>query len=186
MTLIIRRANLVELRVDAIVNAANEQLWQGSGVCGAIFAAAGAAKLRAACERIGGCPTGEAVLTPGFRLPARYVIHTAGPVWHGGGQGEAALLASCYRNALALAVAQGLHSIAFPLLSAGLYGYPKADALHVAVETIRAAGGDAPGLAVTLALLDPEALALASAAYPDLCASQTTVEKPQKGKDAVE
>ena len=129
-------ANLVEMRTDAIVNAANTSLAQGGGVCGAIFEAAGATAMQEACAAIGGCATGEAVLTPGFRLPAKYVIHTPGPVWAGGAHGEAELLAACYRNALTLAQQTGLQSIAFPLISAGIYGYPAEQALHVAVRTI--------------------------------------------------
>ena len=114
--------DLTRLPVDAIVNAANTALAPGGGVCGAIFAAAGYGELDRACRAIGGCPTGQAVLTPGFALPAKYIIHTAGPIWHGGGQGEAKLLRSCYDTSLRLAWDQGCRSIAFPLISAGIYG----------------------------------------------------------------
>lgn len=130
------RADLTQLRVDAIVNAANNRLQQGGGVCGAIFRAAGEQALQDACDRIGHCETGRAVITPGFALPARYVIHTVGPVWQGGGHGEAAALARCYRRSLELAVAHHCVSVAFPLLSTGAFGYPKRQALEVAMDAI--------------------------------------------------
>ena len=136
MPLEIVKNDLTVMRVDAIVNAANEQLMQGGGVCGAIFAAAGAEKLTQACDEIGFCNTGAAVLTPGFALPATYIIHTVGPVWQGGNAGETELLASCYDHSLALANAHGIKSIAFPLISAGIYGFPKDDALRVAITQI--------------------------------------------------
>lgn len=138
MPLKIIRENIVRLPVDAIVNAANPALRAGGGVCGAIFDAAGRDALQRACDAIAPCPTGHAVLTPGFDLPARHVIHAVGPVWQGGGHGEEALLRGCYRNALALAEAHGLQSVAFPLISSGIYGYPKAEALSVAVSEISA------------------------------------------------
>lgn len=130
--------DITTMQVDAIVNAANTGLLPGGGVCGAIFAKAGYAELAAACRAIGGCPTGQAAITPGFALPAAYVIHTPGPVWRGGGQGEARPLAGCYANSLALAKKTGCRSIAFPLISAGIYGYPLPAALKIAVDTIRA------------------------------------------------
>lgn len=136
MPLQIIRQDITKLNVDAIVNAANTALRQGGGVCGAIFAAAGAERLQEACDRIGGCKTGEAVITPGFDLPARYIIHTPGPVWQGGEHHERELLASCYRSSLALAKERGLKSVAFPLIVSGIYGYPKAEALSVATEAI--------------------------------------------------
>lgn len=136
MPLEIVKNDITVMRVDAIVNAANEQLMQGGGVCGAIFAAAGAEKLTQACDEIGFCNTGEAVLTPGFALPATYIIHTVGPVWQGGNAGETELLASCYDHSLALANEHGIRSIAFPLISAGIYGFPKDVALRVAITQI--------------------------------------------------
>ena len=121
---------------DAIVNAANESLSDGSGVNGAIHRAAGPL-LPAACRQVAPCPTGQARITPGFDLPARFIIHTVGPVWHGGGQGEADLLASAYRNSLALAGQNGVRTVAFPAISCGIFGYPVEDAAQIAVRTVR-------------------------------------------------
>jgi O-acetyl-ADP-ribose deacetylase len=131
------QADITTLDVDAIVNAANSGLRGGGGVDGAIHRAAGP-ELLAACRRIGGCPTGQAVLTPGFRLRARFVIHAVGPVWQGGGQGEAELLRRTYQAAFDVARAEpSVRSIAFPAISTGAYGFPREDAARIALEVMR-------------------------------------------------
>lgn len=135
-TLAALRADITTLDVAAIVNAANSSLLGGGGVDGAIHRAAGP-ELLAACRLLRGCRTGQAKITLGFRLPARHVIHTVGPVWHGGHQGEAELLASCYRECLALAATHGLKTLAFPSISTGAYGYPIEAAARIAVDTVR-------------------------------------------------
>ena len=127
------QANIITLELDAIVNAANTTLRGGGGVDGAIHRAAGP-ELLAECRTLGGCPAGEARITKGYRLPARHVIHTVGPVWHGGGRREPELLASCYRTSLALATQHGIKTIAFPAISCGAYGYPLAEAVTIAVR----------------------------------------------------
>jgi O-acetyl-ADP-ribose deacetylase (regulator of RNase III) len=133
------QGDITEQRVDAIVNAANQALAGGGGVDGAIHRAAGAAELRAACAKLGGCPTGDAKVTPGFRLPARFILHAVGPRYRDGRHGEAELLASCYRRVLELADEIGAKSVAFPAISTGIYGYPARDAAVIAVRTLRSA-----------------------------------------------
>lgn len=128
----IRNINILDADAECIVNAANTGLRGGSGVCGAIFNAAGWDDMQRACDRLGRCPTGGAVITPGFALKAEYVIHAVGPVWYDGKHGEERLLRDAYRSALKIAMEHGLHSIAFPLISAGIYGYPVEEAWTVA------------------------------------------------------
>lgn len=173
MPFTIIREDITKVRADAIVNAANTNLLAGGGVCGAIFRAAGAARLQAACDELAPIKTGEAVATPGFALPVKFVIHTAGPVYEGGGCGEEALLRSSYINSLAAARENGCASVAFPLISSGIYGYPKTEAFRVASNAIldflngRAGndtgGGNSDGndMDVMLIVLDKEAIGVA-------------------------
>lgn len=136
MSLEIISQDITSLKVDAIVNAANKELQMGGGVCGAIFRAAGASKLEEACRDLAPIITGEAVITPGFSLPAKYIIHTAGPVYKDGNSGEKNQLRAAYLNSLELAREQNVKSIAFPLISSGIYGYPKDQAKEVAISAI--------------------------------------------------
>ncbi len=154
------QADITSLTVDAIVNAANETLLGGGGVDGAIHRAAGP-ELLTECRAIGGCPTGEARITAGYNLAARHIIHTVGPIWRGGSHGEAELLASCYRNALALANEHNVASIAFPAISTGIYGFPKDRAAHIAVNQILSGRELYPGVSkVTFCCFDDESLQL--------------------------
>ena len=151
--------DITTLGYDAIVNAANSSLLGGGGVDGAIHRAAGP-RLRDCCRTLGGCPTGEARITPGFDLPARWIIHTVGPVWHDGAQGEPEQLAACYRNSLTLARANAVRSLAFPAISCGVYGYPPALACAIAVRVCREwAGAGAPEV-IRLVAFDQQMAAL--------------------------
>ena len=151
--------DITALDVDAVVNAANSTLLGGGGVDGAIHRAAGPGLLEE-CRRLGGCPAGQARITGGYLLPARFVIHTVGPVWHGGNRNEAELLASCYRNSLGLAVEHRVSTIAFPCISTGAYGYPPEEAAVIAVNTVsRFLAEGTPGLQVTFCCFSPRDLA---------------------------
>lgn len=163
-------ADITTLEVDAIVNAANAELLPGSGVCGAIHRAAGP-ELAEACRRVGTCPTGEARLTPGFELPASYVIHAVGPVWRGGTAGEDEALAGCYRHALALAAEKGLRSVAFPAISTGVYGFPPERAARIAVRTVADELGRRPGIEVVFCCFGRESADLHRAALAELASS---------------
>lgn len=167
MSLQLIQADITTLDVCAIVNAANSSLLGGGGVDGAIHRAAGP-ELLDECRTLGGCATGDAKITKGYRLPARYVIHTVGPVWHGGGHGERSALTSCYQRSLELAEQAGCESVAFPLISSGVYSYPLEEALAVAVETIEVWLHE-HDMAVTLCLFGALAWETAQKDYPSLC-----------------
>lgn len=175
-TLKIALADITSLNVDCIVNAANDQLMQGGGVCGAVFSAAGAKELRKACEHYGSCPAGDAVLTPGFRLPSKYIAHAVGPVWKGGSQNEEQLLYSCYQKSMDLACHKGCRSIAFPLISSGIYGYPVEQAWRVAIRAIL----ESPcPMDVTIAVISDSALALGNQILAETISSVPLAEKPK-------
>ena len=152
----IQKIGVTKLKTDAVVNAANSNLWQGGGVCGYIFAEAGADEMTAACQKIGHCDTGSAVITPGFQLPARYVIHAVGPIWSGGNNNEPKLLYSAYKQSLRLAMANDLHSIGFPLISAGIFGYPVDKAWRKAIQACWDFGQENPDyeMDIIFAVLD--------------------------------
>lgn len=160
--------DITKLAVDAIVNAANTSLLGGGGVDGAIHRAAGP-ELALECRMLNGCKIGQAKITKGYRLPARHVIHTVGPVWQGGGKGEADLLASCYRKSLELAVANSCRTVAFPAISTGIYRYPREDAARIAVSTVADfLQQDVPVAEIIFACFDQDMAALYRAAIADL------------------
>ena len=167
MPLQIVRQDITKMQVDAIVNAANPTLLGGGGVDGAIHRAAGP-QLLAECRTLDGCRTGEAKLTRGYDLPAGHVIHTVGPVWRGGGHQERELLTACYRNSLQLAADNGFETVAFPMISAGIYGYPKEEAFAVAEETIRAFLEEHPDMTVYLTIFGRGSFVIASKKYADI------------------
>jgi O-acetyl-ADP-ribose deacetylase len=169
--------DITALQVDAIVNAANAGLRRGGGVCGAIHRAAGP-ELEAECLRLGGCAVGDAKLTAGYRLPARHVIHTVGPVWQGGGQDEDRLLASCYRRSLEVASASGLRSVAFPAISTGIFGFPPERAAPIAVGTVAKVLAARPELEVSFCCFGRESAALHERALAQLAATQEPGRRP--------
>lgn len=157
------RNDIARVHADVLVNAANTRLAEGGGVCGALFAAAGREQMRAACDAVGGCPTGGAVATPAFNLPARWCVHAVGPIWRGGGHGEEAALRSCYQSMFARVAELGARSVAYPLISAGIYGYPAEAALAVARDETRAFLAEHDDIEVTLVVFDRSTVRLGSA-----------------------
>ena len=146
----VKKIDITDLDVDVIVNAANSRLHEGGGVCGAIFRKAGANELADACSEIGHCETGNAVITPGFNLNAKYIIHAVGPIWSGGDSNEAELLSNAYRRSLALAKENGCHTIGFPLISSGIYGYPKRQAWQKAIQACDDFINDNPDYSISI------------------------------------
>ena len=167
--ILIRKNSITSMKTEAVVNAANEQLMQGGGVCGAIFRAAGPEKLRKACAAYDGCPTGDAVITPGFDL-CEYIIHAVGPIYLNGLNGEDRMLYSCYRNALNLARENGIRSIAFPLISSGIYGYPAKGAWEEALKSCRdwLERNEDYDIAIVFAIISDELCALGEAVAAEL------------------
>lgn len=173
------QSDITALTTDCVVNAANEALAEGSGVCGAIFAAAGSDELTAACRRIGGCKVGSAVITPGFRMKAKYIIHAVGPHWHGGNAGEKKLLYSCYQAAMKLAQEYGCRSIGFPLISAGVFHYPLEQAWQTAVDALLDYFVQNPdcGISVVFAVRDPEKMKPGQAILDGMTTENTDAPK---------
>jgi O-acetyl-ADP-ribose deacetylase (regulator of RNase III)/DNA-binding phage protein len=167
MPLRIVRNDITKMQVDAIVNAANPALQKGGGVCGAIFTAAGEIVLQKECDAIGHCDTGSAVLTQGYHLPAKFIIHTVGPIWRGGENNEAQLLNNCYKHALQLAIENKCRSIAFPLISSGIYGYPKEEAINTATEAI-STFLEKYDLIVYLVIFDKKAAVISERRFADI------------------
>ena len=167
----IQKISITKLDTDAIVNAANEGLWEGGGVCGAIFRGAGSAELTKACQAIGGCKTGSAVITPGFNLKAKYIIHAVGPVWKDGNHHEPQDLYGCYTGSLELCRENGLHSVGFPLISAGIFGYPKDKAWRIALQACKdfLDKNSDYNLKIIFAVLDDDILALGEKALQEIC-----------------
>jgi len=166
----IQKKGITQMEVDAIVNAANEGLWEGGGVCGAIFREAGSEDLTKACKAIGGCKTGSAVITPAFKLPAKYIIHAVGPRWNGGNNGEEELLYGAYASSLELAKENDCHSIAFPVISAGIFGYPKKEAWRVATQACHdfIMKNQAYDISIFFAVLDSEMMDLGGEALEEI------------------
>ena len=170
----VKQVGITDLDVDVIVNAANSQLQRGGGVCGAIFHEAGSEELTKACDEIGECKTGKAVITPGFNLKSDYIIHAVGPVWNGGNSNEEELLYSAYENSLKLAKEYNCHSIGFPVISSGIYGYPKKDAWEIAVTACNDFINDNPDytINITFAVLSDESRLMGEAAINDTSGSE--------------
>lgn len=167
----IQKIGITKLALDAVVNAANSGLWHGSGVCGYIFNEAGAEEMAAACNKIGHCDEGSAVITPGFRLPAKYVIHAVGPRYTDGKHGEPKLLYSAYKKSLLLAMENGLHSIGFPLISAGIFGYPSDGAWRKAIQACRDFLAEYPDyeMEIVFAVLDDKIKTVGEQTLAELC-----------------